>query len=124
MTPAAQTNRNQTQIKMKDTKKYRAIYCMNCRTGCKRRTGSVVPRAEHFGDLITADCKVLSEESESRNSRQYAVVVRDSATLWIQSYPCKTNFPGDPEEPNEVPEADEETKSHLHRQFLRIWQSL
>ena len=24
-----------TQIKMKDTKKYRAIYCMNCRTGCR-----------------------------------------------------------------------------------------
>ena len=33
-------------------------------------------------------------------------------------------FPGDPEEPNEVPGADEETKSHLHWQFLGIWQVL
>ena len=34
------------------------------------------------------------------------------------------NFSGDPEEPNEVPGADEETKSHLHWQFLGIWQVL
>ena len=29
---------------------------------CRRRAGTVVSRAEHFGDLITADHKVLSEE--------------------------------------------------------------
>ena len=34
------------------------------------------------------------------------------------------NCPGDPEEPNEVPGADKETKSHLHWQFLGIWQVL
>ena len=50
---------------------------------CRRRAGAVVPRAEHFGDLITADHKVLSEESESRNNHRYAVVVQDSATQWI-----------------------------------------
>ena len=44
----------------------------------------------HFGDLMTADHKVLSEESESRNSHRYAVVVQDLATQWMQSYPCKT----------------------------------
>ena len=49
-----------------------------------------MPRAEHFGDLITADHKVLSEESESRNNHRYAVVVQDLATQWIQSYPCET----------------------------------
>ena len=27
------------------------------RASCRRRTGTVVPRAEHFGDLITADHK-------------------------------------------------------------------
>ena len=32
------------------------------------------------------------------------------------------NFSGDPEEPNEVPGADDETKSHLHWQFPRISQ--
>ena len=49
----------------------------------------VVPRAEHFGELITADHKVLSEESESRDNHRYAVVVQDLATKWLQSFPCK-----------------------------------
>ena len=31
------------------------------RAPCRRRIGGVVPRAENFGDLITADHKVLSE---------------------------------------------------------------
>ena len=84
------------------------------RAPCRRRTGTVVPRAEHFGDLITADHKVLSEESESRNNHRNAAVVQDLATQWIQSYLCKTDFPGDPEELDEVLGADEETKSHLH----------
>ena len=124
-----------TQINMNDAKKYKAICCMTCRTGCRssekiwsvkvvlqshgealrlrietlavlstrtfrrtliaksawrqkitrasrrRRAGTVVPRAEHFGDLITADRKVLSEESESRNNHRYAVVVQDLAIL-------------------------------------------
>ena len=42
-----------------------------------------------FGDLKTADHKVLNEGSESRNNHRYAVVVQDLATQWIQSYPCK-----------------------------------
>ena len=48
------------------------------------------PRAENFGDLITADHKILSEGSESRNNHRYAVVVQDLATQVLQSYPCKT----------------------------------
>ena len=60
------------------------------RASCRRRAGTVVPRAERFGDLITADDKVLSEESESRNNHRYAVVEQDLATQWLQSYPCKT----------------------------------
>ena len=47
------------------------------------------PRAENFGDLITADHKVLSEGCESRNNHRYAIVVQDLATQWIQAYPCK-----------------------------------
>ena len=54
---------------------------------CRRRIGRVVLRAENFGDLITADQKVLSEESESRNNHRYAVVVQDLATQWSQSLP-------------------------------------
>ena len=47
---------------------------------CRRRTGEAVPRAEHFGDLITTDHKVLSKGYESRNNDRYAVVVQDLAT--------------------------------------------
>ena len=60
------------------------------RAPCRRRIGRVVPRAENFGDLITAYDKVLSEGCESRNNHRYAVVVQDLATPWIQSCPCKT----------------------------------
>ena len=56
----------------------------------RRRTGEAVPQAEKFGDLITADHKVLNEDGESRDNHRYAVVVQDLATQWIQIYPCKT----------------------------------
>ena len=39
------------------------------RAPCRRRIGGVVRRAENFGDLITADQKVLSEGCESRGAR-------------------------------------------------------
>ena len=60
------------------------------RAPCRRRIGGAVPRVENYGDLITADHKVLSESCESRNDHRYAIVVQDLATQWIQSYPCKT----------------------------------
>ena len=44
---------------------------------CRRRNGGAVPRAENFGDLITADHKVLSDNCESRNNHRYALVVQD-----------------------------------------------
>ena len=60
------------------------------RASCRRRAGTVVPRAENFGDLIAAHHKVLIDGCESRNSHRYAVGVQDLATQWIQSYPRKT----------------------------------
>ena len=59
------------------------------RAPCRRRIGGAVPRAENFGDLITADHKVLSDNCESRNNHRYAVVVQDLATQWVQAYLCK-----------------------------------
>ena len=59
------------------------------RASCRRRNGEAVPRAEKFGDLITADHKVPSDNCESRNNHRYAVAVQDLATQWIQAYPCK-----------------------------------
>ena len=74
-----------------------------------------MPRAEHFGDLITADHKILSEESESRNNHRYAVVVQDLATQWLQSYACKTETYQETQQSlMNVPGADEEAKSHSH----------
>ena len=49
----------------------------------------IVMAVEKFGDLITADDKVLNEGGESRNNHRYAVVVQDLDTHWIQSHPFK-----------------------------------
>ena len=91
------------EVSLKPTTKRREDLCKhsvhNCeicertkitRAPCGRRNGEAVPRAEKFGDLITADHKVLSDNCESRNNHRYAVVVQDSATQWIQAYLCKT----------------------------------
>ena len=81
------------------------------RAPCRRRNGGAVPRAENFGDLITTDHKVLSDNCESRNNHRFAVVVQDLATQWIQSYPCKTKTSQETQrslqkflEPNRKPE--------------------
>ena len=55
----------------------------------RRCNCEAVPRAAHYGELITTDHKVLSDNFESRNNHRYAVVVHDLATQWIQAYPCK-----------------------------------
>ena len=82
------------------------------RAPCRRRNGEAVPRAVNFGDLITADHKVLSDNCESRNNHRYAVVVQDLATQWIQAYPCKKqNFTRNPEKLAKNPGTREETKS-------------
>ena len=65
------------------------------RAPCRRRNGEAVPRAENFGDLITADHKVFSEGCDSRNNHRYAVVVQDVATQWIQVVSVQNkNFSG------------------------------
>ena len=62
------------------------------RAPCRRRKGEAVPRADNFGDLMTADHKVLSDNCESRNNHRHAVVVQDLVTQWIQMYPCKNKI--------------------------------
>ena len=52
-----------------------------------------IPRAEIFGDLITADHKVLSEGCESRNNHRYAVVVQDFGNPVVTILPVQNkNF--------------------------------
>ena len=60
------------------------------RSQCRRRIAGIVPGAEKFGDLITADHKILSGGWESRNNHRCADVVQDLATQWIQPFPSKT----------------------------------
>ena len=50
------------------------------RAPCRRCNGEAAPRAANFGDLITADHKVLSGNCESRNNHRYAVVMHDLVT--------------------------------------------
>ena len=90
------------------------------RAPCRRRTGEDLPRAEKFGDLITANHKVLNmREVKLESNHRYAVVVQDLATQWIQSYPCKTKTSQETEkEFTKVPRAVTQTKSHLHRQLI------
>ena len=76
---------------------------------CRRRTGEAVPRAEKFGDLITADHKVFNEVNLN------AVAVQDLTTQWIQSYRDGKVF-------QKVSQAVGKAKSHLNRQFIGIWQ--
>ena len=73
----------------KDTNSEICLTTKITKASCRRRADVVMPRAENFGDLITADHKVHSESCESRNNHRYAIVVQDLATQWIQSYPCK-----------------------------------
>ena len=77
------------------------------RAPCRRRNGEAVPRAVNFGDLITADHKVLSDNCESRNNHRAHSM---DPGLSVQ----KQNFRRNPEKLTKVPGTREETKSHLH----------
>ena len=57
------------------------------RAPCRKRTGEAVPRAEKFGDWITADHKVLNEGCKSQHNHRHVVVVQDLASQWN---PCQT----------------------------------
>ena len=79
------------------------------RAPCRRRNGEAVPRAVNFGDLITADHKVLSDNCESRNNHRYAVVVQDSRKSVDPGVSVqKQNFTRNPEKLAKVPGTREE----------------
>ena len=65
------------------------------RAPCRSRIGRVVPRAENFGDLITADNKIVSAGCEI--SKRSSMCSRGAGLGYPmdQSYPCKNkNFSG------------------------------
>ena len=62
--------------------------CAKVRRAASRRTSqSHVHRATKFGEIITADHKVLNEEGKSWNNHKCAVAVQDLATQWIEKFP-------------------------------------
>ena len=85
------------------------------RAPCRRRKGEAVPRADNFGDLITADHKVLSDNCEV--SKQSSIRSRGTGSSYSMDPGVsvqKQNFTRNPEKLAKVPGTREETKSHLH----------
>ena len=82
------------------------------RAPCRRRNGEAVPRAVNFGDLITADHKVLCESriQSSKCSRGAGFSHPMDPGVSVQ----KQNFTRNPEKLEKVVGTREETKSHLH----------
>ena len=60
-----------------------------CRIKPKKRRDGIAPSTQ-FGDLTTAEHKILNVENASRCGHKNAVIVQDDFTNWIQSYPMKT----------------------------------
>ena len=95
------------------------------RAPCRKRIGGAVPRAENFGDLITADHKVLSEGCESRT----IIDIQSWCRIWPRNGSSRIrankNFSGNTKELAKVLGADEETKNHLQWQKIHwLWQIL
>ena len=85
------------------------------RAPCRRRNGEAVLRAANFGDLITADDKVLSDNGDI--SKQLSMCSRGAGSNHSMDpgVPVqKQNFTRNPEKLAKVPGTREETKSHLH----------
>ena len=75
-----------------------------CRmTKSKRARGQIRPGlrknrlhgSKKYGERITADLKVLTEESESMMHHRDASVVQDRYSYWAQSYPIKSKSASD-----------------------------
>ena len=45
-----------------------------------------LPQPKDFGDVITADHAIISEDHASRSGCRTALVIQDRATQWIQAY--------------------------------------
>ena len=80
------------------------------RAPCRRRIGGAVPRAEMFGDLITAEHKVVNLETIIESSRGAGLGHPMDPVVSVQH----KNFSGNTKELAKVLGVDVEIKSHLH----------
>ena len=60
-----------------------------CRAGTVPEQDGLPP-AQKFGDRLTADHKVLTDDQTARSGAKYALVIQDEYTKWIQAYATKT----------------------------------
>ena len=56
-----------------------------CRAGTVPEQDGLPP-AQKFGDRLTADHKVLTDDQTARSGAKYALVIQDEYTKWIQAY--------------------------------------
>ena len=61
----------------------------SCRSRARQEPDGL-PRATHFGNMLTSDHKVLLENQASRHGDKYAIIIQDSFTKWLQAFPTKT----------------------------------
>ena len=81
----------------------------------RKNQKSSILRTEKYGDLITAEHKVLNEGRESRNNHRYAAVVQVLATQWN---PRQTKTLQETEKNlRKLTENVSEAKSYSYRQF-------
>ena len=91
----------------------------------RKRTGDAVPRAENFGDLMTADHEVLNEGGESGNEHRYGVVVQKLPLSGCNLIRAKQKSSQEMEkEFTKDSRAVGKAESLLHSQFLGIRQIL
>ena len=90
------------------------------RAPCRRRSGGAVPRAENFGDLITADHKVLSEGCESRNQSSICNRCAGLGHVSVQN----KNFAGNKRSLQKFLEPKRKPKVIYTDNSLEFWQSL
>ena len=79
-------------------------------------------QTEKYGDLTTAEHKILNEGCESRNNHRHAVVVQVLASQW-NPYQTKTSQKTE-KNLRKFTEAVAEAKSYSYEQFIRIWHVL
>ena len=89
------------------------------RASCRRRTGEAPPRAEKFGDLITADHKVLNEDVDLEKIRNRGTRFNHSMDTILSV--CNDNFSGDGKEFTNISRAIGKAENHLYWQFVGIW---
>ena len=94
------------------------------RVPCRRRDEGSIPRAEKFGDLITADHKVLNEGRESWHNHRYAVVVQDLATQWINLNRVKNKIRRRRRRVYESFQSRPRSQSYWNGKFIGIWRIL